>query len=232
MKIACDHCSKVKAVNRTSSEDFKTWLTFEFNGTKYNLCPECKKRLGEFLEDQTEFETGTKGTDKMPKVGDLISFTLTDGREVQALAVKQDGKAMMFCMYECIEDHAMNNTDTTKGGWFGSDMCKWMNTELIKLFPDELVKRMQTVDAFVDKLRLPSMAEIFGDDGDDSEQWEPMKDIHKRVAKDKGEDCTAWYWLLDVYSPSGFYAASGHGYASRALASSVVGVRPVFSLIY
>ena len=44
-------------------------------------------------------------------VGDVISFTLTDGEEVEALAVKQEWDGMIFILLDCMrKEYRMNHS--------------------------------------------------------------------------------------------------------------------------
>ncbi len=50
-------------------------------------------------------------------VGDVIAFTLNDGEEVEALAVKQEQDGMIFCLVDCLrKEYSMNPTSSNRGG--------------------------------------------------------------------------------------------------------------------
>lgn len=51
------------------------------------------------------------------RVGDIIQFKLTDGEDIEAMAVKQESDGMLFCMVDCLTGEcSMNDTNTNEGG--------------------------------------------------------------------------------------------------------------------
>lgn len=172
------------------------------------------------------------------KVGDVISFTLKDGEEVEAMAVKQESDGMIFCMVDCLDDEEpMNRSNTNRGGYGSSVLRKKLNTQIIYRFPDDLREKMV---AFPDGdlLRLPTEKEIFGkndygeDEAEDVNQWEPMKLRRNRIAFQGKNGAWEWYWLQNrVPGSAAYFAGCGYGgLADCGYASYSGGVRPAFKI--
>ena len=76
------------------------------------------------------------------KVGDVIDFTLNDGEEVEALAVKQEQDGMIFVLVDCLrKEYAMNRTNTNRGGYEQCALRGKLNGEILDRFPAESVRR-------------------------------------------------------------------------------------------
>lgn len=173
------------------------------------------------------------------KVGDVIGFTLNDGEEVEALAVKQERDGMIFVLVDCLrKEYAMNRTNTNRGGYEKCALRGKLNGEILDRFPAEIREKMVAFPNG-DFLRLPTEREIFGCNSwgeaeDESvEQWEPMKQRKNRIAfQGKGTDCWEWYWLQNKADGYAAYFASvnGHGHAFYTNASYAYGVRPAFKI--
>lgn len=169
------------------------------------------------------------------QVGDIISFKLANGEKVEALAVKEENDNMLFCFADCLEDeHQMNETNTTEGGFEASNLNTYLNVKIIRLFPEKIKKNMV---AFENEkyLRIPTEREIFGetkygDEPDSVEQWKPMKRRKSRIAGLGKNGVPDWYWLSAVASYAIFCNCSPLGSASCRYASLANGVRPVFLL--
>lgn len=173
-------------------------------------------------------------------VGDVIAFTLNDGEEVEALAVKQEQDGMIFCLVDCLrKEYSMNPTSSNRGGYKSCALRKALNTEILDRFPAEIREKMVAFPNG-DLLRLPTEREIFGEniygvEEDDSvEQWEPMKKRKNRIAfQGKGTDTWEWYWLQNKYDGSAADFAIvyfSYGSADYSNASSSLGVRPAFKI--
>lgn len=173
------------------------------------------------------------------KIGDVISFNLTDGEEVEAMAVKQEQDGMLFCFVDCLKKaYRMNRKDTNEGGYFASDLRDILNGEILDRFPAELRSRLLPLENG-DLLRLPSEREIFGEnsygaeESDKVEQWECMKDRRNRIAfQGSKTETEGWYWLQnEAYgSDADFVRVSYYGYAYFRNASYSRGVRPAFKI--
>ena len=172
-------------------------------------------------------------------VGDVITFTLNDGEEVEALAVKQEQDGMIFVLVDCLrKEYSMNRTNSNRGGYKSCGLRKALGTEILDRFPAEIRDKMVAFENG-DLLRLPTEREIFGDnpfgenEPEDVEQWEPMKDRRNRIAFQGSKTGTwEWYWLQNKVDGSAALFAlvdySGNAYCSYA--SSAYGVRPAFKI--
>lgn len=172
------------------------------------------------------------------EVGDQITVKLKDLGKFTATAQRvYDDGATLFLFDNCVTEHEMNENGSNAGGFYESDLCKWMNTELVKSFPAKLLDRMiYTYEEHECLLRIPTRKEIFGEDEnsqyyepDLGEQFELMKDRKNRVCS-LPDDENAWYWLMNAHirSSSGFACVGIGGYANRYDASYSGGVRPAF----
>lgn len=172
------------------------------------------------------------------EVGDQITVKLKDFGKFTATAqrVYEDGTTL-FLFDNCVAEHEMNENDSNAGGFYESDLCKWMNTELVQSFPIKLLDRM----IYTDKehrclLRIPTRNEMFGEDEysnnyepDLGEQFELMKDRKNRICSLPDNEY-AWYWLMNTHlrSSSSFATVRGYGNANNSDASTFGGVRPAF----
>lgn len=186
------------------------------------------------------FRTMETAADNGYMVGDVIAFALTDGEEVEALAVKQEQDGMIFCLVDCLnQEYSMNEEDSNRGGYEATDLRVKLNGEILERFPADIREKMVAF-ANGDYLRLPTEKEIFNcnDYGkaepDEVQQWEPMKQRKNRIAfQGKGTDRWEWYWLQNAhkrYAASFAFVASS-GYAYYYSASLARGVRPAFKII-
>ena len=172
-------------------------------------------------------------TDKL-KVGDIISFELTDGEKIRARAVKREDDGMLFCAIDCLRDeYPMNRNSSNEGGYAASDLRMKLNTEILCKIPRKIREHMQPME-YGDLLRIPTEQEIFGEnkygEADSAEQWLCMKKRRNRMALCEEELC--WYWLQNTVenSASDFCYVAYDGYATADGASFSFGVRPVFLL--
>ena len=169
------------------------------------------------------------------KVGDVIAFTLKDGEEVEAMAMKQESDGMLFCLVDCLMDEEpMNRTNTTRGGYDGSALRKKLNTQIIYRFSDELREKMVAFDNG-DLLMLPSEMEVFGKKiyskvQENGQQWEPMKLRRNRIAFRGKNGEPEWWWLRSVYSAAGFAYVSFNGCAGLIGACYSNGIRPAVKI--
>lgn len=172
------------------------------------------------------------------EVGDQITVKLKDLGKFTATAqrVYADGTTL-FLFDNCVTEHEMNENGSNVGGFYKSDLCKWMNTELVKSFPVKLLDRMiYTDEEHGCLLRIPTRKEIFGEDEysqnyepDLGEQFELMKDRKNRVCS-LPDDEYVWYWLMNAHirSSSAFACVANVGSANHYGASYSLGVRPLF----
>ena len=172
-------------------------------------------------------------------VGDKIKINLSGFGKFTATAHEITDKGTLIIFDDCVCKRRMNATDTNEGGFEKSELCSWMNAELLRAFPDEIRIRM-VADENGNYLTVPTYGQIFGKDFDDEwdqanieidqrEQLPLMKDRKNRIADLDGE--WTWYWLQNVIRSSTFFAnVSGYGLADHDGASYVFGVRPAFLL--
>ena len=168
------------------------------------------------------------------EIGDVIAFTLTDGEEVEAMAMKHEEDGVLFVLVDCLKDEQPMMKD---GRPF---MREYLNRDLYIRFPAEIRNMMKPFD-HGDMLRLLTQKEVFGVnvfssdiDEEDYEQLEPMKDTRIRIAfQGKGGEWE-WYWLADrlreVVSGTNFASVASYGGCGSTNASSSGGVRPAFKL--
>lgn len=172
------------------------------------------------------------------RVGDIIQFKLTDGEDIEAMAVKQESDGMLFCLVDCLAyEDSMNDMYTNEGGYENSDLRKKLNTEIIARFPAD-IKAMMVPFERGDCLRLPTEKEVFGEnyygeyESPYVEQWEPMKQRRNRIAFQGKNGCLEWYWLRNKCreSTAAFAYVDDGGDAGYSGASRSLGVRPVFKI--
>jgi len=169
------------------------------------------------------------------EVGDVITFSLTTGEVVSAMAVRQEEDGMLFVFVDCLKDeYPMNETDTTKGGYEASNLRKVLNTDILSSFPAVIRNRMKPVYK-EDKLRLLTAMEVFGEneygDEDNGVYLPLMKKRRNRIAfQGYATDEWEWYWLQNTYRASAFVCVLPIGSANFANASNSLGVRPAFKI--
>lgn len=176
------------------------------------------------------------------EVGDIIKFKLNDGEKVQAMAVKQTDKGMLFVLMDCLakEYPMFNSMEDMTDDYFtyeNSDLRKALNGEILSRFPEEIRSRMVTLDNG-DMLRIPTEREIFGEniygqeEPDTVKRWKPMKKKRNRIAFQGKEGAWEWYWLMNRHKEyaSGFAIVDDSGDATYYGASYPFGVRPAFLL--
>lgn len=157
-------------------------------------------------------------------VGDVLAFELMDGEKVEAMAMKETDQGMIFCFVDCLKDEENMH-----------DLPGKLNTTILERFPKEI---RDVMGKFPDGrfLRLPTEKETFGcneigaDEGDDVQQWEPMKDRRNRIAFQGLHGDSEWWWTEtpDKDDAAHFAFASNSGYCSYNHASGSYGVRPAF----
>lgn len=171
-------------------------------------------------------------------VGDTVDFTLNDGEEVQALAVKQEDDGMLFVLLDCLADEeCMNEESSNRGGFIAADLCAKLNGAILDRFPAEIREKMVAFSNGL-LLRLPTEKEIFGknvygkDEGDTVQQWEPMKERRYRIAFQGKNGAWEWYWLANQVDGSAarFAGVGNGGRAACYNASYACGVRPAFKI--
>lgn len=177
------------------------------------------------------------------EVGDIVSYTMEDGEEVEALAVKEEfdkhgNLCMVFMLLDCLKEECrMNRDDTNDGGYEESHLRDQLATKYLEKFPAALRLNMVPFENG-DLLRIPTEREIFGrniygeEEPNTVEQFEPMKKRRNRMASDGLNGETQAYWLQNkrVRSATGFCFVYGAGSAASSYASYSIGVRPLYRI--
>lgn len=180
------------------------------------------------------------------ELGDTISFELTTGEQVQAMAVRETPNGMLFMFVDCLKTEQkmfenVNNAEVVD--YAHSDLRKKLNGEILESFPEEIRERMVGMRVgqtnCFDMLRIPTEREIFGENpyGEDEpksvRRFYGMEERRNRIAwqgSKTGE--FEWYWLQNKVEDSASYFArvGSNGFANSTGAGASLGVRPVFLL--
>ena len=177
------------------------------------------------------------------EVGDIVSYTMEDGEEVEALAVKEEfdkhgNLCMVFMLLDCLKEECrMNRDDTNDGGYEESHLRDQLATKYLEKFPAALRLNMVPFENG-DLLRIPTEREIFGrniygeEEPNTVEQFEPMKKRRNRMASDGLNGETQAYWLQNkrVGSAAYFCCVNSYGGANSYYASNSLGVRPLYRI--
>lgn len=164
----------------------------------------------------------------------VISFCLTTGESVSALAVKQEEDGSIFVLADPLDKvMQMHYDDEEDVDYANTALRSWLNLTLVKQFPEEIVKKMLPFENG-DFIRLPTEREIFGENlwgehGDENiQQWGCMEN-------DLIRGCNNWYWLQTktiTSSPKEYCCVTNSGSSNFLSPYLLSGVRPVFKLIY
>lgn len=177
------------------------------------------------------------------EVGDIVSYTMEDGEEVEVLAVKEEfdkhgNLCMVFMLLDCLKEECrMNRDDTNDGGYEESHLRDQLATKYLEKFPAALRLNMVPFENG-DLLRIPTEREIFGrniygeEEPNTVEQFEPMKKRRNRMAFDGLNGETQAYWLQNkrVGSATYFCYVGNSGGAYYSHASYSLGVRPLYRI--
>lgn len=177
------------------------------------------------------------------EIGDVVSFSLEDGEEVEAVAVKEEfdkhgNLCMVFMLLDCLKEECrMNRDDTNDGGYEVSHLRDQLATKYLEKFPAALRLNMVPFENG-DLLRIPTEREIFGrniygeEEPNTVEQFEPMKKRRNRMAFDGLNGETQAYWLQNkrVRGATNFAFVGYAGCADNYGASYSLGVRPLYRI--
>lgn len=177
------------------------------------------------------------------EVGDIVSYTMEDGEEVEAIAVKEEfdkhgNLCMVFMLLDCLKEECrMNRDDTNDGGYEESHLRDQLATKYLEKFPAALRLNMVPFENG-DLLRIPTEREIFGrniygeEEPNTVEQFKPMKKRRNRMAFDGLNGETQAYWLQNkrVRSATNFCLVNLDGGAASSVASYPFGVRPLYRI--
>lgn len=168
------------------------------------------------------------------KVGDQITINLKEIGELTLTAQKVTEEGTYFMFDRAVANRCMNSDRTNKGGFNASDLCKWLKSDFLELFPDELKSHIKDIS-------IPTYGQMFGHDNEFYEKFEPDNDEQFELMKDKKNrsfldlnDYWCWCWLQnatkkEVSAHYFAYVLSG-GYADCSSADADCGVLPVILL--
>lgn len=214
------------------------------------------KNLGEAITDE-QFENIANGTFKDLFIGDYwtingVKYMIADFDYMYNIGDIALTKHHVVVVPERnMYKHAMNDTNTTKGGYVASKMYAEGLNDALASFKNAfgemhvLTYRNDLVTAVSGdvpsnwswqsrQIDLMSEAMVYGqnawrkngyDIGCQKSQLSLFKHRHDMIQYGR-----SWYWLRDVYSASSFVYLGGNCEASYIIASNLCGVRP-FALI-
>lgn len=168
-------------------------------------------------------------------IGDQIEIPLGNlGTFTATVQMVKDDK-VLFLFDDYIVKRPMNENGSNEGGYEKSDLKKWIENDLFKMFPKALRKHMTG-------LTIPTLGEIYGwGDNWDKEHIEPdsdeqlplMKQRRNRVAYYINECSSGWLRnaMKKEFSSAYFAGVYGGGGAASGGASTSRGVRPEFWLV-
>lgn len=180
------------------------------------------------------------------ELGDIISFDLTTGEKVQAMAVRETPNGMLFMTVDCLKTEYKMFENVSRAevvDYEHSDLRQKLNGEILESFPEEIRERMVGMRVgqtnCFDMLRIPTEREIFGenpygaDEPKSVRRFYGMEERRNRIAwqgSKTGE--FEWYWLQNRAedTASNFAIVGNSGGAGYGNASYSYGVRPVFLL--
>lgn len=180
------------------------------------------------------------------ELGDIISFDLTTGEKVQAMAVRETPNGMLFMTVDCLKTEYKMFENVSRAevvDYEHSDLRQKLNGEILESFPEEIRERMVGMRVgqtnCFDMLRIPTEREIFGenpygaDEPKSVRRFYGMEERRNRIAwqgSKTGE--FEWYWLQNRAedTASSFAYVASNGNADSYTASNSLGVRPVFLL--
>ncbi len=168
------------------------------------------------------------------KVGDQIVIPLGDLGTFTATAQKVTDGKVLFIFDDYVTKRPMNENNSNEGGYEKSDLRKWIEKDLFKMFPAVIRGR-------ISELSIPTLGEIGGWDNewdrehieaDGDKQLPLMKQRRNRVAYYDNE--IEWGWLRNAtkeeFSSACFAVVYNSGNAGYHGASDSCGVRPEFWL--
>lgn len=169
------------------------------------------------------------------KVGDQIVIPLGDLGTFTATAQKVTDGKVLFIFDDYITERPMNKNGSNEGGYEKSDLRKWIENDLFKMFPKALRDH-------IFGLSIPTLGEICEWDdkwdrehfeADDDEQLPLMKQRRNRVAYYDNECECGWLRnaMKKEFSSADFALVNSLGNANCGSASYSLGVRPEFWLV-
>ena len=167
-------------------------------------------------------------------VGDQIEIPLGNLGTFTATAQVITEDKVLFLFDDYVDKRPMNENGSNDGGYDESDLKKWIDTELYKMFSEAIRKRMRG-------LTIPTVVEIcgWGDEWnrrhferDDHAQLPLMKQRRNRVAYYTNECSRGWLRNATKKESSSahFAIVNLHGSTFCNRASASCGIRPEFWL--
>ena len=183
--------------------------------------------------------------------GDIIPIRLADGEENAIRATHDQAGNMFFVFEDCLDKRfSMNRDATNAGGWAESEMRVYLNGEIAKQLPDDLLESIEPISieqemtdkTYVksrDKLFLLSEKQVFGENS--RFYSKPEKGVSQlrifegsKEYRAKSRDGKPFWWWLRSPS-SGYYTDFIYVNSSGAVvyhyANYFGGVAPSFCLI-
>ena len=215
---------------------YRKYIGLRANEEVKQACEEyCKADVEALMQAfNTIFGSNTFLPDDISE-GDQIEIPLGDLGTFTATVQMVKGDRVLFLFDDYIAKRPMNENGSNEGGYEKSDLKKWIENDLFKMFPEVLRNHMTG-------LTIPTLGEIcgWGDnwdkehiEPDDDEQLPLMKQRRNRVAY-YNNDC-ACGWLRNAtkkeFSSADFAVVLNYGLAGYDYASNSYGVRPEFWLV-
>lgn len=189
-------------------------------------------------------------TYKMLSVGDSISCKLKDGSNasIDVLDINPYGvDEVVFGFHDSLGDTEMDQRKTNAGGFPSTKMLKHLDTDIVKLLPDDLLEVI-TPRHIVQKfgggkfecdarLWLPSLYEVFGEEysryccDENERHFEFFKNPKNRIKLKHDREYSIDWWLRSpcVGTTTVFWVVAEAGYCvSIYSASASLGVCPCF----
>jgi hypothetical protein len=178
---------------------------------------------------------------------DEIGFTLDTGEEVVAVCAYVGDNFARFVLKDCFDaSHVMNHEATNAGGYYGSEMRRYIVEEVYRSFPPELRNAIRPRDiteafdgeefTYSESLWLPSATDVFGDDDrwdDEPESFQlPIFELERDRVKERADIGTAFWWLRSPRASSAttFVLVTMSGSVKYIYAHGSFGVAPGFDL--
>ena len=168
------------------------------------------------------------------EIGDQISIKLPKYGEFTATVEKVEANRVLFIFDQVVARRQMNSSDTNEGGFKETELYRWLQDELLPLFPEELKN-------YIGELTIPTIGQIVGHtdewdnehmESDEDEQLPLMRDVKHRIAALNNE--IVCYWLQNAskssWSAATFAYVYYYGDTDCSVASYSLGVRPAFWL--
>ena len=211
------------------------------NGKKAELTEELLHRLGltncgRTISEICEIVKSGKAREYF-SIHDTITLA---GYEMEVIGFDHDkteaGGHTMTLMAKTLLPYRRMHSGACKRGWVDTELRKWLNNDVIKQLPEELVRHIAPavksthsssgeVYETVDRLFVPSESEYFGSaiwsDYEDGPRYEAFATSELRVRRDEDGDAD-WYWsrsYMSGGSSTGCALVGSGGYASADSAS-------------